>query len=161
MIFYFRIAVAFLVFSLVGFPATGQEKTKFYVGASSKTLGYSPLWVGVKKGFFDQQGLDAQLLLLRGTTMTVQAIAGASLNVGSGNPEAFIEASERGLDLVMIGGVINGLTHFIMAGKKYKTYEDLRGATFGSSSLTSGTVTALKQALKAKGSNTRATIKYL
>ena len=40
--------------------------------------------------------------------MTVQAIAGASLNVGSGNPEAFIEASERGLDLVMIGGVING-----------------------------------------------------
>ena len=44
-----------------------------------------------------------------------------------------------------------GLTHFIMAGKKYKTYEDLRGATFGSSSLTSGTVTALKQALKVKG----------
>ena len=151
MIVYFRVAVALLVLCCASSPATSEEKTKFYVGASSKTLGYSPLWVGVKKGFFDQQGLDAQLLLLRGTTMTVQAMAGASLNVGSGNPEAFIEASERGLDLVMIGGVINGLTHFIMAGKKYKTYEDLRGATFGSSSLTSGTVTALKQALKVKG----------
>ena len=100
---YLRVAVAVLVFSLVSSPATGEETTKFYVGASSKTLGYSLLWVGVKKGFFDQEGLDAQLLLLRGTTMTVQAIAGASLNVGSGNPEAFIEASERGLDLVMIG----------------------------------------------------------
>lgn len=71
--------------------------------------------------------------------------------MGSGGPEAFIEASERGLDLVMIGGIINGLTHFIMAGKKYKTYEDLRGTTFGASSLTSGTVIALKQALKSRG----------
>jgi NitT/TauT family transport system substrate-binding protein len=151
MIVYFRIAVALLVFGFVLSPAVGQEKPKFYVGASSKTLGYSPLWVGVKKGFFDQQGLDAQLLLLRGTPMTVQAMAGASLQVGSGGPEAFIEASERGLDLVMIGGIINGLTHFIMAGKKYKAYEDLRGATFGASSLTSGTVIALKQALKVRG----------
>ncbi len=151
MIICFRVAVVLLVLSLVSSPVTGQEKVKFYVGASSKTLGYSPLWVGVKKGFFDQQGLDAQLLLLRGTSMTVQAMAGASLHVGSGGPEAFIEASERGLDLVMIGGIINGLTHFIMAGKKYKTYEDLRGATFGASSLTSGTVIALKQALKIRG----------
>ena len=148
---YFRIAVAVLTLGFILSPAMGQEKVKFYVGASSKTLGYSPLWVGVKKGFFDQQGLDAQLLLLRGTPMTVQAMAGASLQVGSGGPEAFIEASERGLDLVMIGGIINGLTHFIMAGKKYKTYEDLRGATFGASSLTSGTVIALKQALKIRG----------
>jgi ABC-type nitrate/sulfonate/bicarbonate transport system substrate-binding protein len=151
MIVYLRIAVAVLTLGFVLSPAMGQEKPKFYVGASSKTLGYSPLWVGVKKGFFDQQGLDAQLLLLRGTPMTVQAMAGASLQVGSGGPEAFIEASERGLDLVMIGGIINGLTHFIMAGKKYKTYEDLRGATFGASSLTSGTVIALKQALKIRG----------
>ena len=151
MIICFRVAVVLLVLSLVSSPVTGQEKVKFYVGASSKTLGYSPLWVGVKKGFFDQQGLDAQLLLLRGTPMTVQAMAGASLQVGSGGPEAFIEASERGLDLVMIDGIINGLTHFIMAGKKYKTYEDLRGATFGASSLTSGTVIALKQALKIRG----------
>ena len=56
--------------------------------------------------------------------MTVQALAGASLNVGSGSPEAFIEASERGLDLVIIGGVINGLTHYIVAGKNYTKYED-------------------------------------
>jgi len=141
---YLRIGIALLACGLISSAVRAQEKPKFFVGASSKTLGYSPLWVGVKKGIFDQQGLDTQLLLLRGTPMTVQAMAGASLNVGSGGPEAFIEASERGLDLTMIGGIINGLTHFIMAGKKYKTYEDLRGGTFGASSLTSGTVIALK-----------------
>lgn len=136
---------------LIAIGAAAQEKPKFYVGASSKTLGYSPLWVAAKKGFFDQQSLDVQLLLLRGTPMSVQALAGASLHVGSGSPEAFIEASDRGVDLAIIGGVINGLTHFIVGGKKYKTFEDLRGATVGSSSLTSGTVTAFKQTLKVKG----------
>ena len=109
------------------------------------------LWVAVKKGFLEQQGLDGQLVLLRGTPMNVQALAANSLQVGSGGAEAFYEATERGLDLVMIGGIINGLTHDIVAGKKYKSIEELRGATFGASSLTSGTVTAMKAALKAKG----------
>jgi ABC-type nitrate/sulfonate/bicarbonate transport system substrate-binding protein len=92
MIVFFRIAVVLLLFGLIASPAVAQEKLRFYLGASSKTLGYSPLWVAAKKGFFEQQNLDVQLLLLRGTPMTVQALAGASLNVGSGSPEAFIEA---------------------------------------------------------------------
>ena len=128
-----------------------QEKIKFPVGASSKTLGYSPLWVAWKQGFFDQQGLDAQVVLLRGTPQAVQALVGGSLYVTSGGPETFIEVSERGVETVFIGGIMNGLAHFVRGGKNVKTYEDLRGATLGASSLTGGTATALKQALKAKG----------
>jgi NitT/TauT family transport system substrate-binding protein len=140
-----------LVWLCFAAPVSAQEKIRFYVGAASKTLGYGPLWVGVRQGLYEQQGLDVQVLLLRGTPMVLQALAAGSLQVASGSPEAFVEASERGLETPMIGGVINGLSHFVVAGKKYKTYEDLRGATFGASTLTSGTVTALKQALKVKG----------
>src|SRR5690349_20822607 len=113
--YYISLLTILFLLALYSPSAWSQEKPKLYLGASSKTLGYSPLWVATKKGFFDQQGLDVSLLLLRATPMTVQALASGSLNVGSGSPEAFIEASERGLDLVMIGGVINGLTHFIVA----------------------------------------------
>jgi len=131
--------------------ALGQEKPKIFLGASSKTLGYSPLWVASKKGFFEQQGLDVQLVLLRGVPMTVQALAAGSLHFGSGGPEPYIEASERGLDFIVTGGIINGIAQFLVAGKNYKTYEDLRGATFGTASLTGGTITALREALKLKG----------
>ena len=146
-----RIASVFLLVALAFSAAQAQDKPKIYFGASSKTLGYGPLWAAVKKGFLEQQGLDGQLILLRGTPMNVQALAAGSLQVGSGGAEAFYEANERGLDMAMIGGVINGLTHDIVAAKKYKSIEELRGATFGSSSLTSGTVTAMKQALRVKG----------
>ena len=151
MAFRFRMALAVLLVALIVSAAAAQDKPKIYFGASSKTLGYGPLWAAVKKGFLEREGLDGQLVLLRGTPMNVQALAAGSLQVGSGGAEAFYEAAERGLDFVMIGGIINGLTHDLVAGKKYKSIEDLRGATLGSSSLTSGTVTAFKQALKLKG----------
>ena len=150
MLVFSRIVVALLIL-LVTLRAVAQEKPKIYLGASSKTLGYSPLWVATKKGFFDQQGLDVQLVLLRGVPMTVQALAASSLHFGSGGPEPYIEASERGLDFVVTGGIINGIAQFLIAGKNYKSYEDLRGATFGTASLTGGTITALREALKLKG----------
>src|SRR5262249_52808055 len=118
-----RFVIGFIFLAAAVLPAHAQEKPKIYFGASSKTLGYGPLWAAVKKGFLDQQGIDGQLVLLRGTPMNVQALAANSLQVGSGGAEAFYEATERGLDLVMIGGIINGLTHDIVAGKKYKNIE--------------------------------------
>lgn len=146
-----HLGIALLSIMLTASTAVAQEKAKIYLGASSKTLGYSPLWVATKKGFFEQQGLDVQLVLLRGMPMTVQALAAGSLHFGSGGPEPYIEAAERGLDFVITGGVINGTAQFIIAGKNYKSYEDLRGATFGTASLTGGTITALREALKVKG----------
>jgi ABC-type nitrate/sulfonate/bicarbonate transport system substrate-binding protein len=139
------------LFLLSAIPCLSQEKVKFPVGASSKTLGYGPLWVAWKQGFFDQQGLDAQVILLRGTPPSVQALVAGSVYVGGATPDAVMEVTERGIDLVMVVGVINGLSHAIMGGKNYKRYEDLRGATIGGQSLTSGITFPLKQVLKSKG----------
>lgn len=144
-------AAAVVFFFLLPSLTIAQEKVKFPIAASSKTLGYGPLWVAWKKGFFAQQGLEGQVILLRGTPLTIQALAAGSVYIGGPSPDAVIDASERGLDLVIVGGVINGLTHAIVGGKKFKRYEDLRGATLGSLSLTSGMTFALKETLKVKG----------
>ena len=145
------IVIALLMTLLSGSVVAAQDKPKIFLGASSKTLGYSPLWVGVKKGFFDRQGLDVQLVLLRGMPMTVQALSAGSLHIGSGGAEPYIDASERGLDFILTGGVINGTAQHIIAAKNIKTYEDLRGATFGTASLTGGTITVLREALRLRG----------
>jgi ABC-type nitrate/sulfonate/bicarbonate transport system substrate-binding protein len=84
MVVYVRITVVLLLSCVVPSSVIAQEKPKLFLGASSKTLGYSPLWVGARKGFFEQQGLDVQLVLLRGMPMTVQALSAGSLHIGSG-----------------------------------------------------------------------------
>jgi ABC-type nitrate/sulfonate/bicarbonate transport system substrate-binding protein len=131
--------------------ATAQEKIRFPLSASSKTLGYSPLWVAQKQGFFERQGLDAQVVLVSGADKSTMALVGGSVYVGSGSIDATIGAVEQGADLVTTGGVINGLTHMLMGGKKFKTYEDLRGANIGSSGITSGTAFVLRRMMAAKG----------
>src|SRR6478736_1492820 len=103
MVVSFWVRFSFVVVLLFPLIASAQERPRIYLGASSKTLGYSPLWVGSKRGFFEQQGLDVQLVLLRGVPMTLQALAAGSLNVGSGGPEPYIEATERGLDFAIVG----------------------------------------------------------
>lgn len=90
MVFHVRIAIMLLAIAPVVSISVAQEKTRIFLGASSKTLGYSPLWVATKKGFFEQQGLDVELVLLRGMPMTVQALAAGSLHFGSGGPEPYI-----------------------------------------------------------------------
>ena len=132
-------------------PAFAQEKIKLRVSSATKTLGYGPLWVASKMGFFDRQGLDVDLVVIRASDVGIQALAGGSLEIAGSAADAPIAAVEKGLDLVMIGGIINGLTQSIMAAKKFKSYSDLRGATFGAISLTSGVTFALRQVLKVKG----------
>lgn len=132
-------------------PSLAQERVKLRVSSATKTLGYGPLWVAAKKGFFAQQGLDIDLVVIRGSDVAIQALAGGSLEISGSAADAPIAAVERGLDLVIIGGIINGLTQSIMAGKKLKTYEDLRGTTIGAISLTSGVTFALRWVLKTKG----------
>lgn len=143
--------LAFVALLLASARSGAQEKVKFPVSASSKTLGYSPLWVASRQGFFDRQGLDVQLVLVSGADKSTMALVGGSVFVGSGSIDAMIGAAEQGADLVAIGGVINGLTHMLMGGKKFKSYEDLRGANIGSSGLTSGTAFVLRRMMAAKG----------
>ena len=140
-----------LVFLVVAKSAVAQEKIKFPVSASSKTLGYSPLWVAEKKGFFDRQGLETQVVLVAGADKSIMALIGGSVFSSSGAADAVITAAEQGADVATIGGVINGLTHYIMGGKKFRSFEDLKGSNIGSSGLTSGTAFVLRRVLKAKG----------
>src|SRR2546427_1674147 len=150
----FRLTSSIVFFSMVVWLRSiglTQEKVKLRVSSATKTLGYGPLWVASKMRFFERQGLDVDLVVIRASDVGIQALAGGSLEIAGSAADAPIAAVEKGLDLVMIGGIINGLTQSIMAAKKFKSYGDLRGATFGAISLTSGVTFALRQVLKVKG----------
>src|SRR5262245_35238263 len=144
------IALVITVFMQYG-VVSAQEKLKLRISSATKTLGYGPLWIASRMGFFAKQGLDVDLVVIRASDVGIQALVGGSLEIAGSASDAPIAAIEKGLDLVIVGGIINGLTQSIMAAKKFKTYSDLRGATFGAISLTSGVTFALRQVLKVKG----------
>lgn len=135
--------------ALPAFACAG-DGFKFPAAASSKVLGYAPLWVASGKGFLKQEGLDAEVAAIRGTAPTMQALVSDSIYVALSANDGPIGLVEKGIGVAMIAGG-SKTTHMIMGGKKYKSYEDLRGATIGSSTLTSGTAFLLKRVLKRRG----------
>jgi ABC-type nitrate/sulfonate/bicarbonate transport system substrate-binding protein len=149
-----RIAGALAILGMaVFFTTTGlaQEKVRFPIAESSKTLSYGPLWVASKMGFFDREGLDVPIVTMRGSPLVIQALTADSIYVANATVDTLIGAYEKGADITMIGGLINGLGLSMIGGKQYKTYADLRGTTIGTQTLTSGTGFALRLVLKVHG----------
>ncbi|HEY4722888.1 MAG TPA: ABC transporter substrate-binding protein [Anaerolineae bacterium] len=132
-------------------PCAAQEKVRFPIAESSKTLSYGPLWIASKMGFFDREGLDVPIVTMRGSPLVIQALTADSIYVANATVDTLIGAYEKGADITMIGGLINGLGLSMIGGKQYKTYADLRGTTIGTQTLTSGTGFALRLVLKVHG----------
>src|ERR1044071_2032064 len=128
-----------------------QEKFRFPIAESSKTLSYGPLWVAAKMGFFEKEGLEVPIVTMRGSPLTIQALTADSIYVANATVDTLISAYEKGADITMIGGLINGLGLSMIGGKGYKSYAELRGTTIGTQTLTSGTGFALRLVLKAHG----------
>lgn len=102
------------------------------------------------KGFLKTQGLESEVTAIRGTAPTMQALVSDSIYVALAANDGVIGLVEKGMDLAMIAGG-SKTTHMIMGSKDFKTYEDLHGATIGSSTLTSGTAFLLRRVLKSHG----------
>src|SRR5262245_37991183 len=100
----------FLFFVFVETGAQAQERVKLRISSATKTLGYGPLWIASRMGFFAKQGLDVDLVVIRASDVGIQALAGSSLEIAGSASDAPIAAIEKGLDLVMVGGIIDGLT---------------------------------------------------
>jgi NitT/TauT family transport system substrate-binding protein len=145
-----RIFAALVLSILLPSSGQAQERIKFPVGVSSKVLGYGHLWAAWRLKYFEREGLDAEVVLMRGTAPAVQAMIANSISAGLVANDGPIAAVEQGMDIAMVASS-SKLTHMLIGGKNYKTWEDLRGATIGSSTLTSGTAFVLKRVLKIKG----------
>src|ERR1044071_3342142 len=82
----YRLVAAFLLIFL--FQArSGSAAEKFYISIPGPTLSYLPLYYGQEKGFFAQEGLDLQVLVVRGIVGVSSLMSGeidVTCHAGSG-----------------------------------------------------------------------------
>ncbi len=129
--------LAYLSFSV---NALGQERTSFIVSYSGINANYLSLWAAKDAGYFSEQGLDAQLLHVRGGSTVVQVLlSGQSpLAMVGATPIAFAYLNGS-RDLVMIGGVTNVMAYIVASKSDIRNSVDLKGkrlavSRFGSTS---------------------------
>ena len=96
--------LALVLLLLFPFPGLAQDRVKFPVGVSSKVLGYGHLWAAWRRGYFEREGLDAEVVLMRGTAPAVQALIAGSIYAGLIANDGPIAAVEQGMDIIMVAG---------------------------------------------------------
>jgi NitT/TauT family transport system substrate-binding protein len=137
-------SILFSIALIYGFGAAECRGENLTLAVSTLTFGHSPLWVAQRKGFYAQEGLELDIPVLESGSRAMQALLGGSAQLAATGPEDLIRATEAGTPTVILAGVLNGLTHSLMAGPKFKRVADLKGGKVAASSVTGSVTYALK-----------------
>lgn len=107
-------------------------------GADRINVGYAMVspngaaaYVAKEQGFFDKNGLEAQLIFISGMAQMSKALIARDVGVAVSGAASIVKANIAGADLVIIGGLVNKLNFHLMVGEKVQTVNDLRGKKIG------------------------------
>ena len=129
-------ALAALAFSASAATAqvAGIEKPKVVIGVGGKSLlYYLPLTIAEKKGYFKEQGLDAEIIDFAGGAKSLQALIGGSVDVVAGAYEHTIHMQAKGQDIraTVDLGRYPGIVIALRKDVKYDKPADLKSLKIG------------------------------
>ena len=111
--------------------ATLWSAESIRVGYPSLATGFAPSWVTSDKGIWRKQGLDVELVFLRGGSRTVSALIGGSVDFIFGSDLGVTTAILQGASLTRVGVTTNTLGYSLVTQLSVKTIRDLRGKIIG------------------------------
>lgn len=86
-----------------------------------------PVYVAAEQGFFHQEGLNAELILLRSSTVQTQAILAGDLQVNINSVDSAARAVVAGAPLKFVGSAQEKPAFRLIVSKETKDWKDLRG----------------------------------
>lgn len=88
--------------------------------------------VGRQRGYFKNQGIAIEPILIRGGPIALAALVAGEVDFATGiGVQAPIRGRARGLDLVIIGSVIDKATYGLVGNRETRTLGDLKGKVVG------------------------------
>ncbi|HEY2918693.1 MAG TPA: ABC transporter substrate-binding protein [Candidatus Binatia bacterium] len=135
------ILVFVLAFLLCGHShAPAEDKIVLPVTYSATNANMLSLWVAKDAGYFDEQGLDVRMLLIRGGSLAVQLLVTGQSPIGLiGGTSAAYAYLQGNKDVVVISRLQNVMAYTLGAKPEIQKPEDIKGkklavSRFGSTS---------------------------
>jgi len=130
--------VVVAIFSLLfgvhdSFGAAAPSKN--VVGYATFTARIVPLWLAQEQGFFTKYGIDVEPVFIRGAPTLVAGLAAGSMHIGRTGGSAMLAAVAAGHDFKVVAAFNTRNTYDLVVRPNIKRAEDLRGKTFGITSI--------------------------
>jgi NitT/TauT family transport system substrate-binding protein len=129
--------------------ANGTVKVRFgEINLGERAI---PIYLGVKKGFFTEQGIDLEIRRFNGGRELMTAAAAGEIDAGSVGTPVLLGAA-KGLPVKIIGSpVAPGNPFVLVAQQQFKSVADLKGKKIGGGNLGGGSRQAFVAIAKANG----------
>ena len=106
------------------------EKPTVHIGYASQSGAFAQLWIAAQKGYFQAEGLNAEILFTR-TVTGVQAMISGELDfVATGCPELF-RAKRSGFDMRVVADFAPVNVYLIASRKEITNPKQLKGKKVG------------------------------
>jgi NitT/TauT family transport system substrate-binding protein len=133
------VILAVSLFLLLSFSVASAQLAKITVGYSAIVAGNVPTWLAKETGIFAKNGLDVQLVYIRGGATVMMALLSRETPISHVGGSSIVSASLRGADTVMVAGGIATSDWWLMSRPNIRTAEQLKGgsvatAVFGGTS---------------------------
>ena len=139
-----------LFFFTVG-TAGQSQAAKYVIGYTTISFARAPVWIANDLRLYEKNGVDAEVVFLRGGTIGTQALIGGSVSFIASSGSAAVEAILSGADLVILAGYSNLLDQVLVTKKEIKSPAQLKGGKVALNSLSGGSILAVKIILSALG----------
>jgi NitT/TauT family transport system substrate-binding protein len=126
-----------IAFALGGSVVRAQDKPakKIYWGVTSISASNWIPWIAKEAKIYQKNGLDVELVLLRGSGQTSAALLGGSLFAAPVALPTVMLADLGGADLVNVAHTVPGVQSKLLVKQEIKRPEDLKGKKIATSSL--------------------------
>jgi len=113
-------------------PLAQEKKNVRMVFVSLAWNSEIPFRVALARGFFKQQGLSVEPILIRGGPAAIAAPVSGEVDFAAiGGAQAVFRSRSRGLDLSIVGCTSSTTNYILLGNKQTRTVEDLRGKMIG------------------------------
>jgi ABC-type nitrate/sulfonate/bicarbonate transport system substrate-binding protein len=143
--------IAFLIISLLPWAAVGQEKIR--IAYPTISMAMAPWWVAKEKGFFSQEGLDVDLMYIKGDSTIVQALLGGDIHAGYAGATPVAAAVARGGQVAIVAVPANRMGYLLVTREPIKDPRELSGKKFAISSFGGSSEIATRLGLEKVGAD--------
>ena len=147
--FFFLIVVTSLSTPLMG---VAQEKVR--IGVPLFPTVSFPVFIAQEKGFFEKNGLKAEIIRINSEPTTYQALISGDIDATSGAPTGLVQSNLQGVPVVSLGSWDNLVSYTVATREKIGDLSQLKGKKIGINRLGGKSSLILRVMLEDAGLNT-------
>lgn len=146
--------VAISILSVFALMTNGFGQERVRVGVPLfPTVSY-PVFIAQEKGFFEKNGLKAEIIRINSEPTTYQALISGDIDATSGAPTGLVQSNLQGVPVVSLGSWDNFVSYTMMTREKIDDLSKLRGKKVGINRLGGKSSLVLRVMLEDAGLNT-------